>query len=157
MRDVVVKNHEDALLKAQNEAYKAKQMSEHSARNARKTKEYRDEIFRLENEYNNKKSKADLLKSKISSLEAQAKREEAELNSLRAEYQRIFATRPHQRNMSDLLAGLPADRIAATKEKLKPRKKKNLPLVSRGKTAAERHNATLAEIQARDELTAMGG
>ena len=160
LRDVVVKNRtEDALLKAQNEAYKAKQINEHAREMLNKTKEYRDEIFRIENEYNNKKSKADLLKSKISSLEAQAKREEDELNSLRAEYQRIFATQtPINEICPTCSQKLPADRIAATKEKVEAKKKEELAsCASRGKTAADRHNATLAEIQAlRDELTAMG-
>ncbi len=160
LRDVVVKNRtEDALLAAQNEKHKSKQVAEHGREMLEKTKEYRDEIFRLESEYNGQKNKADLLKAKIANLEAQSRREETELNSLRAEYQRIFATQtPINEICPTCSQKLPADRIAATKEKVEAKKKEELAsCASRGKTAADRHNATLAEIQAlRDELTAMG-
>ena len=85
--------------------------------------------------------------------------EKTELNSLRAEYQRIFATQtPINEICPTCSQKLPADRIAATKEKVEAKKKEELAsCASRGKTVADRHNATLAEIQAlRDELTAMG-
>ena len=160
LRDVVVKNRtEDALLAAQNEKHKSKQVAEHGREMLEKTKEYRDEIFRLESEYNGQKNKADLLKAKIANLEAQSRREETDLNGLRAEYQRIFATQtPINEICPTCSQKLPADRIAATKEKVEAKKKEELAsCASRGKTAADRHNATLAEIQAlRDELTAMG-
>lgn len=150
---------EDALLKVQNEAYKAKQISEHAREMLNKTKEYRDEIFRVESEYNNKKSKADLLKSKISSLEAQAKREENDLKSKRAEYERIAKEQPIIKETCPTCEQrLPEASISSTKAKCEAQKKERLASVTTlGKEAKERYDATMTAIQSiQDELTAVG-
>lgn len=149
---------EDRKLFEENETHKREQTKKHTQEMFAKTKEYRDEISKIENEYNVKKGNAVLLQSSIDSLKNRIHREEKDLIAKRAELTTLMNEKPNIKERCPTCEQkLPADKIKSAIEKYEQQKKTAISrLVEQGKAIKSTYDGLVADLQTKQaELKAV--
>ena len=115
-----------------------------------KTKEYRDEISKIENEYNQKKGQMVLFQSTVDGLKLRISREEKDLIAKRTELTNLMAQKPTIKEVCPTCEQkLPTDSIKSATEKYEQQKKTAIgKLIEQGKAIKTEYDI-VSQLQAK--------